>query len=41
MEFAFPIWKAPKKPNSNEQKLEILEQRLAELEAQTSTGVPQ
>ena len=34
LDFSFPIWKAPKKPDSTEEQLKTLARRLAVLEAQ-------
>lgn len=38
-EFSFPLWKAPKEPDALAQRMETLEQRLAELEKQLPAGL--
>lgn len=39
VDFSFPLWKAPKKPDVLAQQVETLERRLAELERRLPTGL--
>ncbi|UCG32256.1 MAG: hypothetical protein JSU68_11380 [Phycisphaerales bacterium] len=40
LDFSFPIWKAPKKPDPTARRVEILEERLAELEHRLAEQQP-